>query len=144
MLRRFVLAVPLLLAAGGGLRANPANGDPRLERLFQTFISPCCWRENLLNHQSQTAAELRTEITRLAAAGQSDEQIKATMVARYSKRVLSMPEGGRGQWLSWTPIAVGLAGLAFVTVIIRRSLASRPTLTPQAAALPDLPETEWQ
>lgn len=142
MRRRSVFAGVFLLAREG-LRANPANGDPRLERLFQTFISPCCWRENLLNHQSQTAAEVRTEIMRLVAAGKSDEEIKATMVARYSKRILSMPEGGAGHWLSLTPIAATLAALAFVTVIIRRSVASRPTLSPRAATLPDLPDTEW-
>lgn len=143
MLGRVVSTVSFLLLACVGLRANPASGDTRLEALFQRFMAPCCWRENLLNHQSPKAVELRAEIARLTAAGQSDEQIKTSLVAQYSTRILSMPEGTTGRWLSWTPVAVGFAGLGFVIAAIRRALGARPSIKLQAAALPDLPDTEW-
>ena len=120
--------------------ANPANSDARLETLYPQFIAPCCWRENLLVHHSPKAEELRAEIKQLADSGKSDEEIRREIVDRYSLRILSEPEGVRGQWLSWTPVAAGLTGLAAVAFVIRRSLR-RNHNPPETAAnpLPELP-----
>jgi cytochrome c-type biogenesis protein CcmH/NrfF len=110
----------LLCLALSSLRANPANGDPRLEKLFPQFIAPCCWRENLLAHHSPKADEMRSEIKRLVDKGRSDEEVKAAFIEQYSIRILALPEGARGRWLAWTPVLAAFAGLGVVLVTIRR------------------------
>nr|WP_031498207.1 cytochrome c-type biogenesis protein CcmH [Bryobacter aggregatus] len=139
-MKRLFLA---LLCLAPSLFANAANGDPRLERLFASFIAPCCWRENLLHHQSPKADELRTELRHAVAAGRSDEDMKRSLVDRYSLRILSMPEGARLQWLRWIPLVGIAAGLAAIALFLRRSLAvHRNEPSPVHTALPLLPEFE--
>jgi cytochrome c-type biogenesis protein CcmH len=140
--RRAFLLSASLLASTYQLLANAANGDPRLERLFSSFIAPCCWRENLLVHSSPKADELRAEIRQQIAAGKTDEEIKASFLGRYSTRILAMPEGAKGHWLNWTPWLLASAGLAAVVTLLRRSpQPAAPTSTPEN--LPDLPDSEW-
>ena len=139
MHRRGVFAFPIALAvsfAAQTLRANPANGDPRKEKLFSSFIAPCCWRENLLVHQSPKADELRAEIEKLVAAGKSDDDIRKTLVDQYSTRILALPEGVLGDWLSWTPIAATAFGLTAVALFIRRSIRLKPAQPPGDAPTP--------
>lgn len=136
----------LLLASAGtvalrSLLANPANGDRRLELLFSSYIAPCCWRENLLVHQSPKADELRAAIRRLVAEGRSDEEIKVLLVSQYSRRILSSPEGVLGQWLSWTPVlavAAGLGAVALTLQRLKRTAAPGPDVSPA-----DIPDSEW-
>ena len=117
---QYKMAILASLLLSTALQADMANGDPRLQKLYGEFISPCCWKENLLAHHSPKADELRAEIKRLVAAGRSDEQIKAAFTGQFSIRILSEPEGVRGHWLWWTPIAVALAGLGLLMLAIRR------------------------
>ena len=140
---RFALVV-LALAPGAvtALHANTANGDPRLERLYSQFIAPCCWQETLLSHHSPKADELRSEILAMVAAGETDEQIKAALVARYTTRILSEPDGVRGQWLSWIPIAAIIIGLGAVVFAIRRLRPPRAA-TPHADLSHLPPDEEW-
>jgi cytochrome c-type biogenesis protein CcmH len=148
MHRRGVFALPLILAFRGKVYANPANGDPRKEKLFSMFIAPCCWRENLLVHHSPKADEVRAEIGKLIADGRTDDEIKKAVVDQYSLRILSMPEGARGQWLSWMPIAAVTAGLGVIGLFVRHSLRtarSAPSAGPVGGPLPDLPDDEeWE
>lgn len=140
MHRRAVFALPWALAICRNLRANPANGDPRKEKLFAMFIAPCCWRENLLAHHSPKADELRAEINNYIQTGLSDDDIRQALIRQYSSRILAIPEGSRGQWLSWTPPAAILAGAAILAVFLKRSL--QPAPTPPTVDLPDLPDEE--
>ena len=143
MSKRALHSLLLLFLAALILNANPANGDPRLEKLYAQFISPCCWKENLLAHHSPTADELRAEIKQHIAAGKTDDEIKEAFVAKYSMRILSLPEGVRGQWLAWTPIAAIAAGLCVLLLAIRR-LRRQPMIEPalKTANLPDV-DFDW-
>jgi cytochrome c-type biogenesis protein CcmH/NrfF len=119
----------VLLAAGRLLRANRANGDPRLEKLYGQFMAPCCWAETLLVHSSPLAEQMRGEIQHWIAEGKTDDQIKAAFIERYGIRILSMPEGARLQWLFWTPIAAMTAGLMATLFTIRRLRGPKPGLS---------------
>lgn len=135
--------MPLLvwLCAAVAAGANPANGDPRKEKLYSMFIAPCCWRENLLAHHSPKADELRAGIDAMITSGLTDDEIKAGLVNRHTLRILALPEGARGQWLAWaTPVivALGASGLLF---FIRRSVRTPPPARVPAGPLPDLPES---
>ncbi|OYW12345.1 MAG: hypothetical protein B7X34_01990, partial [Acidobacteriia bacterium 12-62-4] len=100
----------LLLGTALPAAANLANGDPRLEKLYTSYIAPCCWRENLMVHHSPKADELRASIAAAVKAGKTDEEIRAGLVGEYTIRILALPEGAKGQWLWWTPIAASAAG----------------------------------
>jgi cytochrome c-type biogenesis protein CcmH/NrfF len=136
MRRRAVLTLPLTLSA------NPANGDPRKENLFSMFIAPCCWRENLLAHHSPKADELRAEINKFIEQGRTDDQIRQSLIGQYTTRILAVPDGEKGQWLSWTPPAAAAAGLAALAIFIKRSIHP-PAPAPPIANLPDLPDSDW-
>ncbi len=147
MRRRVVFAFPWLAAglisARRPLCANPANGDPRKEKLYAMFIAPCCWRQNLLVHESPEAKNLRAQIVQWIDEGRSDEAIKQELLQRYTARILALPEGARGQWLSWSPVVATVGGLTFVAASIFRSIRSGPAPAVQEGKLPDLPDSEW-
>lgn len=135
---------PLPLLAGFGA------GNPRLEKLYGHFIAPCCWRENLTLHHSALADDLRASIARQVSAGLTDEQIQADLVTRYTTRILAIPEGAKGQWLTMTPVAATVVGAGLVGWVIRRlhSTAAKPATRqlgslPTTINLPELPRTEW-
>ncbi len=131
----------LLLGTALPALANLANDDPRLEKLYSTYIAPCCWRENLMVHHSPKADELRASIAAAVKAGKSDEEIRAGLVGEYTIRIVALPEGAKGHWLWWTPVAAGAAGLAALAVALRRMKRKEPEPVPPD--LPDLPDTEW-
>lgn len=100
--------------------AGYGSENPRLEKLYSGFISPCCWQENLTVHDSPVARQLRAEIATMVQSGRSDDEIKAEFVQRYGKRVLALPEGSARIWLFWTPPAAALAGFVVVLLWLRR------------------------
>lgn len=95
--------------------------NARLETLYKDFIAPCCWSKNLMEHNSEVASEMRSQIEAMVRAGRSDDEIKAVFVTKYGKRVLSLPEGSPRAWLFWTPVVVALGGLTVVYHFLRRS-----------------------
>lgn len=95
-------------------------GDARKEKLYRTFIAPCCWQENLAEHHSPAAEQLRARIDGMMVAGQSDDEIKKGLVAEFGPRILALPEGTLRAWLFWTPFAVGIAGLGALLITLRR------------------------
>jgi len=117
---RPVILVLLLATFAPLLRAREA-ANPRLEKLYATFIAPCCWSKNLTEHNSQVAAEMRSEIDLMVQAGRSDDEIKSTFLAKYGQRVLALPEGAPRVWLFWMPVAVAVAGLILVFFFLKRS-----------------------
>ncbi|MBS1874965.1 MAG: cytochrome c-type biogenesis protein CcmH [Acidobacteria bacterium] len=135
------LSVLCVLAAGLPAWANPAGGNPRLGRLFETFMAPCCWQENLIRHQSPKADDVRQQIRRMVAAGKTDDEIKAVLVGEYSRRILALPEGAAWQWLWWTPWAALMAGGLVAAWAIRRMMR-RPAGQAPAAPPVALPE-DW-
>ena len=142
MRRRAVFTLPVTLAVCRPLSADPANGDPRKEKLFSMFIAPCCWRENLLAHHSPKADELRAEINKFIEQGRTDDQIRESLIGQYTTRILAVPDGEKGQWLTWTPPAAAAAGLVVLALFIKRSIRP-PAPPPPGTNLPDLPDSEW-
>jgi cytochrome c-type biogenesis protein CcmH/NrfF len=137
----FLLAAPLAQAGYG-------ESDGRLHTLYQSFISPCCWRENLTSHQSPAADQLRSRIAGMVEDGESDSQIKQTLVAEYGKRILSLPEGSPRVWLFGLPtvlMAAGVGGLALLLRHMRRMPAPPIYAGPPAELEPgwDQDEQGW-
>ncbi len=139
MHRRRFLTTAALGPLAGPLLADLSQGDKRLARLYGMFMAPCCWRENLLVHQSPKADELRAEIRSYLSQGWTDEQIKAAFIKTYERRILSHPEGSRGLLLSYMPVAATILGAGVVALAIRQSIRQRPApATGDPTKLPDL------
>jgi cytochrome c-type biogenesis protein CcmH/NrfF len=111
-IRRVVVLFAVVILTPPVSRGDAPNS--RLERLYATFIAPCCWSKNLMEHNSQVAAEMRCQIDLMVQSGRSDDEIKSIFVAKYGERVLALPDGVPRMWLFWTPVAVAAAGLIAV------------------------------
>ena len=120
-MKRLPALFPLvLLALAPVAQGRYGSGDARLERLFSTFISPCCWRENLTVHDSEIARELHSQIQTMVRDGRSDDEIKAMLVKEYTRQILAVPDGSQGVWLFLTPWLAFFAGTAGVVFLLSR------------------------
>jgi cytochrome c-type biogenesis protein CcmH len=128
--RRFALALVLLLgcAAGPALHAAeaPEVGDnPAAERRMMALAAELrclqCQNQTLADSEAPLAVDLRQEIRELIAKNQSDEQIKAYLVARYGDFVLYRPPVKSKTLVLWFgPAVVLLGGLLALYLALKR------------------------
>jgi cytochrome c-type biogenesis protein CcmH/NrfF len=143
---RFAGVVALLLLAGVALAGDvetqlDAPQKATYQKLCESLVAPCCWRESLALHRSPESLKSRDEIAAMIAAGKSEREIRNDFVARYGTRVLIEPEGGRSRWLYLIPIlALGAAVAAALRFLVSRVRDAR-TAQPSAAAVDD---SEWE
>ncbi len=109
-MRLIIVAVILGVVACGA----PADLDSRAADLERTLIAPCCWRQSLRDHESESATALRAELRARLAAGESPEAITDAMVARYGEGIRAMPSDGDPTW----QIAAASAGVAAIGLLV--------------------------
>jgi cytochrome c-type biogenesis protein CcmH len=140
------LAVPLLLACSVALGAAPALADvdhqidpKEYAEEFQGYVegasylegrirAPCCWNQTIDIHGSPSSGQLRREIRKRLRAGESTEQIEASIVARYGERILAVPHGNPLKDVAAGLVIAVLAagGIAGVLVVRWRNRSSPP------------------
>ena len=104
-----------------------AQSAARYQRLLVEFRCPKCLNESLASSGAPIAVDLRRNVRRLMAAGQSDEAIRAFLQERYGDFVLYDPPLRPSTWLLWfSPLLLGLLALA-VLVRVARQAARTPT-----------------
>lgn len=110
------------------LAFRDAAEETRFDALTRQLRCVMCQNQSLADSDAQIAHDLRRQILRLMQSGQSDEQIKAYLVARYGQFVLYRPQLERGTWLLWFGPALLLLGgaLLVVRVVRRRSARAVP------------------
>jgi cytochrome c-type biogenesis protein CcmH len=107
-----VVTAILLLAAVPAAWAGYGAGNPRLSKLYSSFMAPCCFGGDLTLHNSPAASDLRAQIATWVDEGKSDKEIRDILVAQYGKQILAIPEGGAHTWLFSAPaFFVALGGL---------------------------------
>lgn len=135
---RLLLVVAGFLLTAGTLCSNITTIEDRSRQLSTMFMGPCCWRENLSTHQSPEAEALRQEIRDMVKQGLDDEKIKASVVSKYSSRILAIPEGTTGRWLSWTPwFATGIGAMVIARLLTRAKTKSAGAVPPSALPVID-------
>lgn len=115
----------------------------RIRKIEDSLLSPCCYGGQVSTHMSEIAAQMRQEITQMVLDGRSDKEIRDYYVRLYGQQVLAEPEGPRRVMLYGIPVAITVAGVAFVLVFLRKAIrgkndrlpASGSRLEPDAAAL---------
>jgi cytochrome c-type biogenesis protein CcmH len=128
--RAAALLLGALLVAGGAVAGEaPEVGDnPAAERHMMQLASELrclqCQNQTLADSNAPLAVDLRQEIRELLAKGQSDQQIKEYLGARYGDFVFYRPPVQSNTLLLWFgPAIVLVGGLAALYVTLRRRLA---------------------
>lgn len=106
------------------LRLDDPELEERARALQREIRCVVCQNESIDSSQAGIARDLRVLVRERLEAGDSDEEIKAFLVARYGDYVLFRPPMRPETWLLWFGPAVILllagGGLAFAVVRRRR------------------------
>jgi len=106
----------------GALRAGGASTpQERIDAIARTVKCPVCPGESVYESRNSVALNIKADIAREVRAGQTDDQIRAGLSARYGESVLLVPraEGiGAAVWV--LPVAVLVAGVAGLVLAFRR------------------------
>ncbi|HEY2178869.1 MAG TPA: cytochrome c-type biogenesis protein [Caulobacteraceae bacterium] len=114
--------------------SDPAR-EARARALFRETRCLVCQGESIDESDAALAADLRRAVRGRLAAGQSDEEVRSFLVARYGDFVLFRPPLSLTNALLWSaPFVVALAGLGLLVTRHRR-LGEPPTpLSPAEVA----------
>jgi cytochrome c-type biogenesis protein CcmH len=108
---------------------NPAQ-ESRAEAIGQELRCLVCQNESIEDSGADLARDLRKIVRQRVAAGDSDQQVVAWMVARYGDFVRLKPPFDAQTLLLWgSPILALAAGAAAVAASRRRGVAAPAPLT---------------
>lgn len=127
MSARVLLLLGLGLACAPFARAvdnTPPLPDPVQQQRYLdlTHELRCmqCQNESLADSPVGLAADLRRDVRELIVAGQTDEQIRDHMVARYGEFILFRPRMNlRNLWLWAAPFVLMAAGVVIAVRVVR-------------------------
>ena len=116
--------------------AAPDLLDSRVDRLAQELRCVVCQNQSVADSPAGIAEDLKAHVRERLAAGASEDQVRAELVARYGEFVLYRPPLRGGTGLLWFgPALLAVAGAVLLARLARR----RP---PAAADEPAAPEAE--
>jgi cytochrome c-type biogenesis protein CcmH len=132
-MRRFVLIVAAMLLGLSAAFAIPTAErlkDPVLEAravaLQKELRCLVCQGQSLDESNAPLAADLRQLIRSHIAAGESDQDVKRYLVARYGDFILMKPPLARDTLVLWLgPAFILLLGAGIATIVIYRA-SKRP------------------
>lgn len=139
--KSFALAGTALLAVlwcGSALAVRPDEmlADPKLESrardLGKELRCLVCQNESIDDSNADLAHDLRLLVRQRLVAGDSDEQVKQYIVARYGKYVLLKPPFDAETYLLWFGpliLLLGAAGTATLYLRRRATIAEAPPLS---------------
>ena len=115
------IVVPMLSLA---VDTVPPLPTPQLQQRYYALIHELrcmqCQNEALADSPVGLAADLRMRVRELLIAGQSDDQIRDHMVARYGEFILFRPRmSWRNAWLWGAPVMLMLVGGVIAWRVIR-------------------------
>ncbi len=117
----FVFSNPAFAARSSETLADPAQ-EARAHALQQEFRCPVCQGESLDDSGAPLAADLRRLIRQRIIAGDSDDQVKQFLVARYGKFILMQPPFDYSTYFLWLgPVAVLISAAAVATFVVVRA-----------------------
>lgn len=145
-MRRLLLALTaVLMTAAAPLPPAPIQDQPladpaqeaRAVAIQQSLRCVVCQNESIAESGAVLAADLRQVVRERVAAGDSDDEVRAFMVARYGDFILLKPPFEPATWLLWLgPLAVVLIGGLGVAAYLRqrRRLPEVDALSPAEQA----------
>jgi cytochrome c-type biogenesis protein CcmH len=106
--------------------AAPAEKDQAYNRLIHEFMAPCCWQQRLDIHDSPLAEQLRRRIRESLTAGQSEDEVRRSLIAEFGIRILPEPPGAKAVFLYAAPFVVLGIGTLMIVVYIRAKRRRKP------------------
>jgi len=131
------VALALALAVGSGAFSSaPPTAAQRATALESVIRCPTCEDLSAANSSAEAAVTVRATIRRLIAKGDTDQQIKSYLAARYGSSIILDPPASGWSLLVWVlPLVGGLAafGVLGYVVVTRRHLVEAPPSEAAAA-----------
>ena len=116
-----VLVVVVALVIGSQRSGGPATDAERAQAIAGTVRCPTCRGQSVSSSDAPAAAEIRQEIDRRVAAGESEEEVQAALVAAYGDGILLNPPGSGVAGLVWVlPVAGLVVAAGALAVAFRR------------------------
>ncbi|MFD1944541.1 cytochrome c-type biogenesis protein [Paradevosia shaoguanensis] len=150
-MKRFVALLALLLAmttAAMALNPNEILSDPVLEARARDISSGLrclvCQNQSIEDSNADLARDLRIIVRERLVAGDTDDQVREYLVARYGEFVLLQPVFALHTLVLWiaAPILL-IAGIVAVFIGVRRRRPAAPTgITAEEQAALDRLERE--
>lgn len=134
----FLLIVAVAPAVAFGHPGVPDAVDrERLAKQIETeLIAPCCWSQQVSVHDSPAATEIRADIRRRLAEGQTHDDILDAYVAEHSQRILAVPRASGFNYLLFAAPPLLLFGTAVLVIaFVRRASKSAQVLLGTAPAV---------
>jgi cytochrome c-type biogenesis protein CcmH/NrfF len=132
------LAAALLAAVAAPAAAQDQESRAQASALAGQLMSPFCPGRLLVDCTSSQAYELRDDIARRLAAGESREAIRAELVGHYGTGILGAPAARGVGLLAWVvPALLGVVTALAVGSKVARSVRAAVASPPVAAATGD-------
>lgn len=121
MLALVLLAANVSAAPAPGALADPEQ-EARARALQKELRCLVCQGESIDESNAVLAADLRAVVREHIAAGESDEQIRNFLVARYGNFILMKPPLETETYFLWlVPFGVLILGLGVTIVVVTRA-----------------------
>ena len=133
------LLFAMLLALSTAQGPDTAALERTARQIESEVIAPCCWRQQVSIHSSPAAEEMKADIRKRLAAGQTHQEILDAYYEQYGAQILVVPPAKGISWLLYIiPPIVLLASAVLVVVVVRRFTAKRTVgvAEPAVAAAP--------
>lgn len=150
-LTRWFVAILLAVGVSGSAMAavdtyafqNEADRI-RYRALVEELRCPKCQNQNIADSDAPIAMDLRREIHRMLAEGQSDEQIVNYLVDRYGDFVRYKPPVNGRTWLLWYGpwLLLGLGGVVLGAMVWRQRRPAAATPSSEKAVVSTLSSEE--
>lgn len=116
-----MLAALVLLAAS----LSPAQ-QARAEALFEELRCVQCQNQSIAESEAEVARIMRRVVEERIAAGDSDEEVRAYLTARYGEYVLLKPTASPKNLVLWAGPAVALLAGGFWAFSLFKGAAKAP------------------
>ena len=118
-------ACAALSLPAAGREAVDVGDNPAVERHMMELSAELrclqCQNQSLADSNAPLAVDLRQQIREMLARGDTDEQVRAYLVARYGDFVLYRPPVKAKTWALWFgPGVILVGGVAAMLLAIRR------------------------
>lgn len=125
-----LVAVAVVVAGRGS--ESSSSPDARADRIAAELRCPVCQGLSVADSPSITANDVRADIRRRIAAGETDGEIRQAYVDSYGEWILLRPRSHGLSALLWAlPVAGVIAAAAWLALTLRR-WAHQPPLEPSA------------
>jgi cytochrome c-type biogenesis protein CcmH len=122
LLAALAAVASLAAAAEPAERLSDPAKEQRARALFQEIRCVVCQNESIDDSEADLAADLRRLVRQEIAQGETNDQVRASLVRRYGEFILLKPRFSVGNAALWlTPFLIVIGGVA-VFLVRRRTI----------------------